>query len=63
MEAIKFIFSNFWVWLGSFMILVVSLRVIVILINRILRHRNIRKLGYPPEHCDADGDFPETEDD
>lgn len=25
--------------------------------NRILRHRNINKHGYPPPHCDADGDF------
>ncbi len=27
------------------------------LINRIMRHWNIRKHGYPPSHCDADGDF------
>lgn len=25
--------------------------------NRVLRHQNIRKHGYPPSHCDADGDF------
>jgi hypothetical protein len=25
--------------------------------NRIMRHWNIRKHGYPPPHCDADGDF------
>lgn len=25
--------------------------------NRMLRSRNIRKSGWPPEHCDADGDF------
>lgn len=25
--------------------------------NRTLRHFNIRKHGYPPPHCDADGDF------
>ena len=31
--------------------------VLVILPNRILRHWNIRKHGYPPDHCDADGDF------
>lgn len=24
--------------------------------NRIVRHLNIRKHGYPPPHCDADGD-------
>lgn len=27
--------------------------------NRIMRHMNIRKHGYPPPHCDADGDFRE----
>jgi len=31
--------------------------------NRIIRHLNIRKHGWPPAHCDADGDFkPEPED-
>ncbi len=28
-------------------------------INRPLRHANIRKHGWPPNHCDADGDFKE----
>lgn len=32
-------------------------------INRPLRHANIRKHGYPPPHCDADGDFLKEEDD
>ena len=31
--------------------------VLVILPNRIMRHWNIRKHGYPPAHLDADGDF------
>lgn len=25
--------------------------------NRLLRHLNIRKAGWPPAHLDADGDF------
>ena len=25
--------------------------------NRYFRSRNILKQGWPPEHCDADGDF------
>jgi hypothetical protein len=35
------------------------------LFNRCIRHMNIRKCGWPPVHCDADGDFkpePEKED-
>jgi len=31
-------------------------------INRPLRHRNIKLHGWPPKHCDADGDFREDED-
>lgn len=29
--------------------------------NRFMRHLNIRAHGWPPEHCDADGDFKLTE--
>lgn len=29
--------------------------------NRFWRHWNIRKHGYPPSHCDADGDFKQRE--
>lgn len=35
----------------------VIIRVTINLPNRILRHWNIRKHGYPPPHCDADGAF------
>ena len=27
------------------------------IVNRIIRGMNIRKNGWPPVHCDADGDF------
>lgn len=36
---------------------------VVNLPNRIMRHWNIRKHGYPPAHCDADGDFRKEEED
>lgn len=29
--------------------------------NRLMRHLNIRKSGWPPSHCDADGEFRELE--
>jgi hypothetical protein len=47
-------------WLTFFLVVAVGevvVRVAVNLPNRILRHWNIRKHGYPPPHCDADGDF------
>lgn len=46
--------------LTFFLALIVSeaiVRIVITLPNRILRHFNIRKHGYPPIHCDADGDF------
>jgi hypothetical protein len=30
--------------------------------NRLMRCINLRKLGWPPSHCDADGDFPPAPD-
>jgi hypothetical protein len=31
------------------------------IVNRVMRHWNIHKHGYPPPHCDADGDFEKEE--
>lgn len=31
--------------------------------NRVIRHLNIRKAGWPPPHCDADGDFRQEDSD
>jgi hypothetical protein len=57
MEILEFIFSSFWTWLGCMIILYVPFDFIFKMYNRTLRHWNIRKHGYPPSHCDADGDF------
>jgi len=32
-------------------------------LNRVIRHFNIRSQGWPPKHCDADGDFKKEDDD
>ncbi len=45
-------------FLTFFLFLIVG-NLIVKVINRTLRHWNIHKYGYPPPHCDADGDFKE----
>lgn len=31
--------------------------------NRFMRHLNIRAQGWPPAHCDADGDFKDVKQD
>lgn len=61
METLKFIFSSFWIWLGFTFtftsVLYATYKLIAFICNRGLRHRVLMKHGYPPEHCDADGDF------
>jgi len=42
-------------------ILGIPAQVLMFAINRPLRHWTIRKHGYPPQHCDADGDFKKEE--
>jgi hypothetical protein len=57
--------QGFFYFLGYFLVMLIiiniPIRILTLLlrffINRPLRHWNIRKHGYPPEHCDADGDF------
>lgn len=48
--------AGFWTfaghWLMVFLILGIPAK---------LRHWNIRRHGYPPKHCDVDGDFVNSE--
>lgn len=47
-------------WLSFFLAVLIMCFLEMVLYklpNRIMRHRNISKHGYPPAHCDADGDF------
>jgi len=50
---------TFFIVVGIGIMLEVTLK---FCINRPLRHANIRKHGWPPAHCDADGDFKEESD-
>ncbi len=58
--------SGFWNFVGYWILITTILgipaQLIIVLINRPLRHMNIRRHGYPPPHCDADGDFKDTKD-
>lgn len=58
MTILEFVSNSPWI---SFFLALVIGEIISILFyklpNRIIRGMNIRKHGWPPEHCDADGDF------
>ena len=56
-ELFQFLLSNFWIWLGFLIILGTVLGYFNKLVKIILRYLTIRRHGYPPDHCDADGDF------
>jgi len=57
-EYLHFIFSDFWIFVGNMLLIFGLLELLFRVYNRALRHRHVMKYGYPPEHCDADGDFP-----
>lgn len=60
-EIVELILSNFWKFMGGVILLSMCGTFLMFIWNRFWRHWNIRKHGYPPPHCDADGDFKDSE--
>lgn len=58
LEILQFVFSGFWIWVGFCIASGAVLEFLWKCWNRFLRHLNVRKHGWPPEHLDADGDWP-----
>lgn len=51
-------------FLACLILTTVPICTIANIFNRYWRHKTMQKIGYPPPHCDADGDFkPEQEND
>ena len=57
MNIYQLISESPWVSFFLGLIILSIIGSLVNLVNRIMRHWNIHKHGYPPPHCDADGDF------
>lgn len=61
MDFLEFALDGFWRFVGVVILLFGTMSTIshflIVIWNRFWRHWNIRKHGYPPSHCDADGDF------
>lgn len=60
LEILQLALSGFWQFVGTGLLLSLVLQFLFLCWNRLWRHMNIRKQGYPPMHCDADGDFKEN---
>lgn len=56
-EYIAFMFDSFWHFVGSMLLLSLLLSGVISMWKTFWRHLTIKKHGYPPTHCDADGDF------
>jgi hypothetical protein len=56
MEVIEYIFSSFWTWLGSMLLIGVLLSNTLKLIKYLLSLLIISFRGYPPDNCDAMGE-------
>ena len=63
MEFFELMFRSFWTFLGFIILIGVVLTFLYGLYERPMRHHVMMKHGYPPEHCDADGNFPAEDDD
>lgn len=64
-DLIKLALSGFWKFTGFIIILYYILHYVCNLIFKIIhlffRSRIIKKQGYPPPHCNADGDLKKLE--
>lgn len=60
-EYLDFMFLGFWHFTGCLILIVLLCNFVSIIWNRFWRHINIMIRGYPPPHCDADGDFREVD--
>lgn len=57
MELLRFIFSNFWIWLGTLILIYIPFECICIIIKSLVKRSIILKQGWPPSHLDADGNW------
>lgn len=56
-EILEITFRSFWHFVGVLILLGCAGKLVFLIWNRFMRMLNIRKHGWPPPHCDADGDF------
>ncbi len=60
-KLIDIAFSGFWQFIGVEIMIGITFQFffnfLFRVINRLIRHMNIRKKGWPPSHLDADGDI------
>jgi len=56
-EILRVMTSGFWQFIAVWIIITSVCNLLFRTWNRFMRMINMRKNGYPPIHCDADGDL------
>lgn len=56
-EIFRIASANLFGFIAVILIIYIPCRYAWKICNRYWRHKTIQKMGYPPPHCDADGDF------
>ena len=54
---LEIMFSGFWAFMGCFLLAAFLVQSFLNFWTRLWRFIIMIKYGYPPDHCDADGDF------
>ena len=49
--------GGFWKFVGYWVLIALPFKLVGSIVKAIFNHLTIRKNGYPPEHCNASGDF------
>lgn len=57
MIFLNFISTDFYHFAGFIVCLIILLKFFIVILQLIFRFLNMWINGYPPPHCDADGDF------
>ena len=57
LEVLRFVYSSFWIWLGTVFMLAMFLNAVTFCWSRLLRYLSVVRAGWPPSHLDADGDW------
>lgn len=55
-EILKTVLRNEFTFFGTFFFIVIIGIFIATILTDIWKHRNVMKHGWPPEHCDSEGD-------
>lgn len=54
-DVLNFTFQSFWHFVGIWMLMIVVVAMVSRLIGYFIRHLTIWFRGYPPAHCDVNG--------